>query len=178
METSQGKPQNPGGGGGGDGHPPTVLCNIYDCSLHGETGPIKGTAVETWTGTVVFCAPILPAVPVHPGIAALHKTGVLLNIIPLNSFLSQSFSGDEMKPSSLKDIYHQKQRENGQLLDWNLSPSQSTHPPEVTVDSLVPSIELGALFRFSLTLDFKTQLIPCSEMKQYFAVNETYNIRH
>ncbi|KAJ6656600.1 hypothetical protein lerEdw1_003487 [Lerista edwardsae] len=45
--------------------------------------------------------------------------------------LEMSYSGDEMKPSSLKDIYHQKQRENGQLLDWHLSPSQSTHPPEV-----------------------------------------------
>ncbi|XP_066465810.1 M-phase phosphoprotein 9 isoform X2 [Tiliqua scincoides] len=43
----------------------------------------------------------------------------------------QSSSGDEMKPASLKDIYHKKQRENRQLLDWNLSPSQSTHPPEI-----------------------------------------------
>ncbi|XP_062999901.1 M-phase phosphoprotein 9 isoform X2 [Elgaria multicarinata webbii] len=43
----------------------------------------------------------------------------------------QLSSGDEMKPSSLKDIYHKKQRESKLLTDWSLSPSQSTHPPEV-----------------------------------------------
>uniref|UniRef100_A0A8D0H8T3 M-phase phosphoprotein 9 n=1 Tax=Sphenodon punctatus TaxID=8508 RepID=A0A8D0H8T3_SPHPU len=37
-----------------------------------------------------------------------------------------------MKPSSLKEIYHQKIRESKQLADWNLiSPSQSSHPPEI-----------------------------------------------
>ncbi|XP_053135405.1 M-phase phosphoprotein 9 isoform X3 [Hemicordylus capensis] len=43
----------------------------------------------------------------------------------------QSSSGDEMKPSSLKEIYHKKQRESKQFVDWNFSPSQSTHPPEI-----------------------------------------------
>nr|XP_060641495.1 M-phase phosphoprotein 9 isoform X1 [Anolis sagrei ordinatus]XP_060641496.1 M-phase phosphoprotein 9 isoform X1 [Anolis sagrei ordinatus] len=44
---------------------------------------------------------------------------------------SEQSSADEMKPSSLKDIYHKKQREGKQLVDWNFSPLQSTHPPEI-----------------------------------------------
>ncbi|XP_033030629.1 M-phase phosphoprotein 9 isoform X4 [Lacerta agilis] len=43
----------------------------------------------------------------------------------------QLSSGDEMKPSSLKEIYHKKQRECKQLVDWNFPSSQSTHPPEI-----------------------------------------------
>lgn len=43
----------------------------------------------------------------------------------------QLSSADEMKPSSLKDIYHKRQRENNQLLDMNFMPSsQTSHPPE------------------------------------------------
>ncbi|XP_042297741.1 M-phase phosphoprotein 9 isoform X3 [Sceloporus undulatus] len=52
------------------------------------------------------------------------------SILPAKVSSEQS-SGDEMKPSSLKDIYHKKQRENQQLVDWNFSPLQSTHPPEI-----------------------------------------------
>ncbi|NWZ50820.1 MPP9 phase, partial [Haliaeetus albicilla] len=41
-------------------------------------------------------------------------------------------SADEMKLSSLKDIYHKRQRENKQLPDQNFMPSsQSSHPPEI-----------------------------------------------
>ncbi|NXS52191.1 MPP9 phase, partial [Brachypteracias leptosomus] len=41
-------------------------------------------------------------------------------------------SADETKLSSLKDIYHKRQRENKQLPDQNFMPSsQSSHPPEV-----------------------------------------------
>ncbi|XP_046757196.1 M-phase phosphoprotein 9 isoform X3 [Gallus gallus] len=44
----------------------------------------------------------------------------------------QLSSADEMKPSSLKDIYHKRQRENNQLLDMNFMPSsQTSHPPEI-----------------------------------------------
>ncbi|XP_061458620.1 M-phase phosphoprotein 9 isoform X2 [Rhineura floridana] len=53
------------------------------------------------------------------------------SIFPTKVSSEQLLSGDEMKPSSLKDIYHKKQRESKQFVDWNLSPSQSTHPPEV-----------------------------------------------
>ncbi|NXX94980.1 MPP9 phase, partial [Centropus bengalensis] len=41
-------------------------------------------------------------------------------------------SADEMKWSSLKDIYHKRQRENKQLPDQNFMPSPpSSHPPQV-----------------------------------------------
>ncbi|XP_051490106.1 M-phase phosphoprotein 9 isoform X1 [Apus apus] len=41
-------------------------------------------------------------------------------------------SADETKLSSLKDIYHKRQRENKQLPDQNFMPSSlSSHPPEV-----------------------------------------------
>ncbi|XP_021268266.1 M-phase phosphoprotein 9 [Numida meleagris] len=44
----------------------------------------------------------------------------------------QLSSADEMKPSSLKDIYHKRQRENNQLPDTNFMPSsQTSHPPEI-----------------------------------------------
>uniref|UniRef100_A0A663MG36 M-phase phosphoprotein 9 n=1 Tax=Athene cunicularia TaxID=194338 RepID=A0A663MG36_ATHCN len=44
----------------------------------------------------------------------------------------QLFSADEMKLSSLKDIYHKRQRENKQLPDQNFMPSsQPSHPPEI-----------------------------------------------
>ncbi|XP_025970457.2 M-phase phosphoprotein 9 isoform X2 [Dromaius novaehollandiae] len=44
----------------------------------------------------------------------------------------QLSSADEVKPSSLKDIYHKRQKENKQLSDWNfMSSSQSSHPPEI-----------------------------------------------
>uniref|UniRef100_A0A8C3CPP3 M-phase phosphoprotein 9 n=1 Tax=Cairina moschata TaxID=8855 RepID=A0A8C3CPP3_CAIMO len=44
----------------------------------------------------------------------------------------QSSSADEMKLSSLKDIYQKRQRENKQLPDMNFMPSsQSSHPPEI-----------------------------------------------
>uniref|UniRef100_A0A8D2LDA4 M-phase phosphoprotein 9 n=1 Tax=Varanus komodoensis TaxID=61221 RepID=A0A8D2LDA4_VARKO len=48
----------------------------------------------------------------------------------------------ESKPSSLKDIYHKKQRESKQLPDWNLSPLQSTHPPEVIILTLDPTLHM------------------------------------
>ncbi|XP_044296448.1 M-phase phosphoprotein 9 isoform X3 [Varanus komodoensis] len=51
--------------------------------------------------------------------------------LPTKMSSEQLSSGDEVKPSSLKDIYHKKQRESKQLPDWNLSPLQSTHPPEI-----------------------------------------------
>ncbi|KAM9749018.1 M-phase phosphoprotein 9 isoform 7-T7 [Dama dama] len=45
---------------------------------------------------------------------------------------SQSNTSNEMKPPSLKDIYHKKQRENKQLPERNLtSASNPNHPPEV-----------------------------------------------
>ncbi|XP_048371040.1 M-phase phosphoprotein 9 isoform X2 [Sphaerodactylus townsendi] len=53
------------------------------------------------------------------------------NIFPATVSSEQSSSADEVNPSSLKEIYHKKQRESKQLADWNLSPSQSTHPPEI-----------------------------------------------
>uniref|UniRef100_A0A803Y2J8 M-phase phosphoprotein 9 n=1 Tax=Meleagris gallopavo TaxID=9103 RepID=A0A803Y2J8_MELGA len=44
----------------------------------------------------------------------------------------QLSSADEMKPSSLKDIYHKRQRENNQLPEMNFMPSsQTSHPPEI-----------------------------------------------
>ncbi|KAM6341096.1 M-phase phosphoprotein 9 isoform 3-T5 [Alca torda] len=44
----------------------------------------------------------------------------------------QVSTADEMKLSSLKDIYHKRQRENKQLPDQNFMPSsQSSHPPEI-----------------------------------------------
>ncbi|XP_010220457.1 PREDICTED: M-phase phosphoprotein 9 [Tinamus guttatus] len=44
----------------------------------------------------------------------------------------QLSSADELKPSSLKDIYHKRQKESKQLPDWNfMSSSQSSHPPEI-----------------------------------------------
>ncbi|XP_063171414.1 M-phase phosphoprotein 9 [Candoia aspera] len=43
----------------------------------------------------------------------------------------QLSSSNELKPTSLKDIYHKKQKEDKQLVDWNFSPLQSTHPPEI-----------------------------------------------
>ncbi|KYO39633.1 M-phase phosphoprotein 9-like [Alligator mississippiensis] len=54
------------------------------------------------------------------------------NIFSTKLSSDQLSSGEEMKPSSLKDIYHKKQRENKQLPEWNrISPSQPSHPPEV-----------------------------------------------
>ncbi|NWU65678.1 MPP9 phase, partial [Pterocles burchelli] len=47
-------------------------------------------------------------------------------------FSTKLSSGDEMKLSSLKDIYHKRQRENKQLPDHSFMPSsQSSHPPEI-----------------------------------------------
>ncbi|NXG33194.1 MPP9 phase, partial [Dromaius novaehollandiae] len=47
-------------------------------------------------------------------------------------FSAKLSSADEVKPSSLKDIYHKRQKENKQLSDWNfMSSSQSSHPPEI-----------------------------------------------
>ncbi|KAM7090338.1 M-phase phosphoprotein 9 isoform 1-T3 [Ciconia maguari] len=44
----------------------------------------------------------------------------------------QLSSADETKLSSLKDIYHKRQRENKQLPDQDFMPSsQSSHPPEI-----------------------------------------------
>ncbi|XP_071428312.1 M-phase phosphoprotein 9 isoform X2 [Pithys albifrons albifrons] len=44
----------------------------------------------------------------------------------------QLSSADERKLSSLKDIYHKRQRENKQMPDQNVIPSsQSSHPPEI-----------------------------------------------
>ncbi|KFZ49764.1 M-phase phosphoprotein 9, partial [Podiceps cristatus] len=44
----------------------------------------------------------------------------------------QMSSADETKLSSLKDIYHKRQRENKQLPDPNfMPPSHSSHPPEI-----------------------------------------------
>ncbi|XP_015274794.1 PREDICTED: M-phase phosphoprotein 9 isoform X2 [Gekko japonicus] len=60
-----------------------------------------------------------------------ENLGNEFNIIPATVSSEQSSSGDEVKPRSLKEIYHKKQRENQQFVDWNFSPSQSTHPPEI-----------------------------------------------
>ncbi|NWQ92934.1 MPP9 phase, partial [Burhinus bistriatus] len=47
-------------------------------------------------------------------------------------FSTKLSSADETKLSSLKDIYHKRQRENKQLPDQNFLPSsQSSHPPEI-----------------------------------------------
>ncbi|NXV97266.1 MPP9 phase, partial [Calonectris borealis] len=47
-------------------------------------------------------------------------------------FSAKLSSADEMKLSSLKDIYQKRQRENKQLPDQNFMPSsQSSHPPEI-----------------------------------------------
>ncbi|KAL7986679.1 hypothetical protein Chor_012962 [Crotalus horridus] len=43
----------------------------------------------------------------------------------------QLSSGDELKPISLKDIYHKKQKEDKPLVEWNFTPLHSTHPPEI-----------------------------------------------
>ncbi|XP_070806924.1 M-phase phosphoprotein 9 [Pituophis catenifer annectens] len=43
----------------------------------------------------------------------------------------QLSSSDELKLTSLKDIYHKKQKENKQLVEWNFAPLHSTHPPEI-----------------------------------------------
>lgn len=80
----------------------------------------------------------------------------------LSSFVSlfKLSSGEEMKPSSLKDIYHKKQRENKQLPEWNrISPSQPSHPPEVTLISVKVCFAVwvhkrGKLSGFSLVVLF------------------------
>ncbi|KFR08307.1 M-phase phosphoprotein 9, partial [Opisthocomus hoazin] len=47
-------------------------------------------------------------------------------------FSTKLSAADEMKLSSLKDIYHKRQRENKQLPDQSFMPSsQSSHPPEI-----------------------------------------------
>ncbi|NWX97209.1 MPP9 phase, partial [Nothoprocta ornata] len=47
-------------------------------------------------------------------------------------FSTKLSSADEVKPSSLKDIYHKRRKESKQLSDWNfMSSSQSSHPPEI-----------------------------------------------
>ncbi|KFV43270.1 M-phase phosphoprotein 9 [Tyto alba] len=47
-------------------------------------------------------------------------------------FSTKLSSAHETKLSSLKDIYHKRQRENKQLPDQNvMPPSQSSHPPEI-----------------------------------------------
>ncbi|XP_029139496.1 M-phase phosphoprotein 9 [Protobothrops mucrosquamatus] len=43
----------------------------------------------------------------------------------------QLSSSDELKPTSLKDIYHKKQKEDKPLVEWNFTPLHSTHPPEI-----------------------------------------------
>ncbi|NXT50726.1 MPP9 phase, partial [Pluvianellus socialis] len=49
-----------------------------------------------------------------------------------DTFSTKLSSADETKLSSLKDIYHKRQRENTQLPDQNfMLPSQSSHPPEI-----------------------------------------------
>ncbi|KFQ13341.1 M-phase phosphoprotein 9, partial [Leptosomus discolor] len=49
-----------------------------------------------------------------------------------DGFSTKLSSADETKLSSLKDIYHKRQRENRQLPDQNFMPSsQSSHPPEI-----------------------------------------------
>ncbi|KFW83257.1 M-phase phosphoprotein 9 [Manacus vitellinus] len=47
-------------------------------------------------------------------------------------FSTKLSSAEERKLSSLKDIYHKRQRENKQMPDQNVLPSsQSSHPPEI-----------------------------------------------
>ncbi|KFP56478.1 M-phase phosphoprotein 9 [Cathartes aura] len=47
-------------------------------------------------------------------------------------FSTKLSSADDTKLSSLKDIYHKRQRDNKQLPDQNFMPSsQSSHPPEI-----------------------------------------------
>uniref|UniRef100_A0A8C0E9F2 M-phase phosphoprotein 9 n=1 Tax=Bubo bubo TaxID=30461 RepID=A0A8C0E9F2_BUBBB len=54
------------------------------------------------------------------------------DIFPTKVSPDQLSSADETKLSSLKDIYHKRQRENKQLPDQNFMPSsQSSHPPEI-----------------------------------------------
>ncbi|KAL8180158.1 UNVERIFIED_CONTAM: hypothetical protein K2H54_009019 [Gekko kuhli] len=60
-----------------------------------------------------------------------ESLGNEFNTIPAMVSSEQSSSADEVKPCSLKEIYHKKQRESQQLEDWSFPPSQSTHPPEV-----------------------------------------------
>ncbi|NXW31064.1 MPP9 phase, partial [Phaetusa simplex] len=49
-----------------------------------------------------------------------------------DAFSTKLSTADETKLSSLKDIYHRRQRENKQLPDQNFMPSsQSSHPPEI-----------------------------------------------
>ncbi|NWU57225.1 MPP9 phase, partial [Dromas ardeola] len=49
-----------------------------------------------------------------------------------DAFSTKLSTADETKLSSLKDIYHKRQRENKQLPDQNFMPSsQSSHPPEI-----------------------------------------------
>ncbi|XP_058014319.1 M-phase phosphoprotein 9 [Ahaetulla prasina] len=43
----------------------------------------------------------------------------------------QLSSSDDLKLTSLKDIYHKKQKEDKQLAEWNFNPLHSTHPPEI-----------------------------------------------
>nr|XP_054501425.1 M-phase phosphoprotein 9 isoform X5 [Agelaius phoeniceus] len=55
----------------------------------------------------------------------------------------QLSSADERKLSSLKDIYHKRQRENQQLPDQSFTPSsQPSHPPECA-DSTLPDYSLS-----------------------------------
>ncbi|KAM3826331.1 M-phase phosphoprotein 9 isoform 2-T2 [Vipera latastei] len=43
----------------------------------------------------------------------------------------QLSSSDELKPTSLKDIYHKKQKDDKPPVEWNFAPLHSTHPPEI-----------------------------------------------
>ncbi|XP_074061548.1 LOW QUALITY PROTEIN: M-phase phosphoprotein 9 [Macrotis lagotis] len=55
-----------------------------------------------------------------------------LNINSMKVLPNQPNSTNEMKPPSLKDIYHTNQRKNKQLTEWTLaSTSNPSHPPEV-----------------------------------------------
>ncbi|KAK9391713.1 M-phase phosphoprotein 9 [Crotalus adamanteus] len=50
----------------------------------------------------------------------------------------QLSSSDELKPTSLKDIYRKKQKEDKPLIEWNFTPLHSTHPPEIlTLDPML-----------------------------------------
>lgn len=56
----------------------------------------------------------------------------------MQQFCLLKLSSDERKLSSLKDIYHKRQRENKQMPDQSFMPSsQPSHPPEVTFISLL-----------------------------------------
>lgn len=56
----------------------------------------------------------------------------------MEQFCLLKLSSDERKLSSLKDIYHKRQRENKQMADQSfMPPSQPSHPPEVTFISLL-----------------------------------------